>query len=252
MKIKEFIDYQKIKYSEIMNIGNNIDPKLLGILNYEDLFNDKYRDNQYQIWFEELIQPSINEFRNNCAIYIQNVLCNTINEASLVLPFTGHLISTGEETTRFDCRIPSDYIPCVDLEGIVDGIRNLEYRYQIRPFWNRNNNYKLSGNNETVNIFPYGSVINFIDENRKNFSRSFGETNLGKFERAVQLRNTKFDYDIHIPQLTPSEDRQLTDKYEEAVRRHLILQKLMDDECTGNMYTSTIDPEGNVTLQEID
>lgn len=251
MKIKEFIDYQHSTYTEIMNIGNNIDPKLLGILNYEDLFNDKYRNQQYQVWFEELIQPKITEFHNKRAMYLHNVLCNTINEASLVLPCTGYRTSTGEETTTFDCRVPSDYIPCVDLEGVVEGIRSLEYRYQIRPYWNRNS-YTLTGNNETVNIIAYGGVLNFIDENRKNFSRSFGETNLGKLERAVQLRNTKFDYEIHIPQLSPSEDRQVTGKYEEAVRRHLILQKLMDDECTGSMYTSTLDSEGNVTLQEID
>lgn len=251
MKIKEYMDYQHSTYTEIMNIGNNIDPKLLGILNYEDLFNDKYRNIQYQEWYYELIQPKVSEFRNNCSMYLHNVLSNIINEASLVLPNTGYLTSTGEETTTFDCRIPSDYIPCVELEGIVEGVRALEYKYQIRPYWNRSP-YTLTGNNETITVMTYGGVIQFIDENRKQFSRSFGETNLGKLERSVHLRNTKFDYDIHIPQLTPSEDRSVSGKYEEAVRRHLILQKLMEDNCTGIMYLSTIDEEGNVTLQEID
>jgi hypothetical protein len=250
MKIKDYINYQDSTYLEIINIANGIDPKILGILTYEDLFNDKYRDQKYEHWYEQLLHPLITEFRNNCSIYLNDVLCNTINEAYLVLPNTGYLFSTGEETTTFNSRIPNDYIPCVELEGIVEGIRNLEHRYKLRSYWNRS--YTLTGNNETVSILPYGSVLRFIDENRKSFKRSFGETNLGKLERSVQLRGSKFDYNIHIPQLTPSEDRQVTGKYEEAVRRHLILQKLMDDNCTGSKYRSIIDAEGNVTLEEID
>lgn len=252
MKIKEYMNYQHTTYTEIMNIARGIDPKVLGVLSYEDLFDDKYRDQKYQDWYDQLLNPLITDYKNKCAMYLHDVLCNTINEAFLVLPNTGYLTSTGEETTTFDGRIPSDYIPCVDLEGIVEGIRSLQYRYQLRPFWNRNS-YTVTGNNETITIIPYGnSILEFIDFNRKQFSRSFGETNLGKLERSVQLRNTKFDYDIHVPQLSMTEDRSITGKYEEAVRRHLILQKLMQDECTGSIYSSTIDVEGNVTLVEID
>lgn len=252
MKIKEYIDFQNTTYEEIMNIARGIDPKILGVLSYEDLFNDKYRDQKYQEWYNKLLNPRISDYKNKSAMYIHKVLSNTINEASLVLPNTGYLISTGEETKMFTGDIPVEYIPCVDLEGIVEGIRSLQYRYQFQPFWNRNS-YTVSGNNETVTIIPQGSsIIEFIDFNRKQFNRSFGETNLGMLERSVQLRNTKFDYDIHIPQLSLYEDRSIPRTYEEAVRRHLILQKLMQDECTGSIYSSTIDVDGNVILVEID
>jgi hypothetical protein len=250
MNIKEYMSFQDDDYEEIVNIANSIDPKLIGILTYEDLFNDKYRDYKLEEWYHKLVSPKVRMYKEKCKIFLDDVLCDTINNASLVLPSTGYLTNTGEETYQFDGKIPYDYVPCIDLEGIVHGIQMLEHRYLIDPFWDRTV-YRLSGNNETITIYPEASsLIRFIDNNRNKFRKSFGESNLGIMERYMRIRESKFDYEICIPQLSPLEDRHLTGKYEEAVRRHLILQKLMEDECTGLSYSSTIDLEGNVTLEE--
>lgn len=252
MNIKEYMSFQDDEYQEIVNIAKNIDPKLIGILTYEDLFNDKYRDSKLEEWYHQLVSPKVRMYKEKCKLFLDDVLCDTINNASRVLRCTGYLTSTGEETYEFYNNIPYDYVPCVDLESIVHGIQMLEHRYHIDPFWNRSV-YKLSGNNEIITIYPEGSsLIRFIDANRARFRKSFGETNLGTMERYMRIRESKFDYEICIPQLSPVEDRHLTGKYEEAVRRHLILQKLMEDECTGTTYVSTIDLEGNVTLEEIE
>lgn len=248
MNIKQYKDFQFKAYSHIMNIANGIDIKLLGILTFDDLFNDKYRSKELQEYYNELVKPLIEKYRTDNAIHIQTVLCNIINDAAQVLDKTGYLTSTGAETTVFDCRVPNDYIPCIELEGLIEGVYSLQYRYQFKPYWAREE-YSLFGNNETVSITPASLAETFIDDNRKKFSRTFAESSLGKMARSVRIQDKMFDYDIHIPQISPAEERYFTNKYEEAVRRHLILKKLMDDECTGKIYNSTIDKDGNVTLE---
>lgn len=251
--IKELVETQDEWCKKITEAAEYIDKKLLDNLVYMDLFNDKYCDDSLLELYNTHVYPIITNYNENFTNLCNEYLLQHINDMSLILENTGYLLDSAEETHSFKNSIPSDYVPCLEIEHVWESVKNLKHNISFSPFWQKNN-YRVFGNNESVIIESSNKPSTFIVVNRNKFNRSYGETNLEMFERAVNLKNTAFDYEIHIPVLTKSEDNALTGKYEEAVRRHLILRSFMESDNTNDdaiVFESKIDKDGNTTLTDI-
>lgn len=243
---------QQERDEEIRRIANAIDPKLLSFLTYQDLFDDKYLDpelgNQYRLQLYDLIIDNKVQTR----LQVEKYLLNFVNDMSSVLECTGYDSSTGESTGMFNTfnSIPSSYIPAYEIEHVWNSVKELAHHDIHIPFWRRYG-YTLYGNGETISVMQGVSAIEFINNNRILFQRSYGDTNLAKMERSARFRDTHFDYPIYVPALSSFEERNIPNSYEESIRRHLILKEAMEgtlpEDCI--VFTSSIDADGNVILK---
>lgn len=236
---------------EIRRVSNFIDPKLLGYLTFQDIFDDKYSNDDLKHLYNEQVYPLIHEYRVQVQVKTEKYLVDFINDMEILLPNTGYDYRTGEETqsfANFDS-IPDEYVPCVEIEPVWKSV--LEFRHEVNhiPFWKRHS-YTLYGNGETVSVVSAEYPSEFISSNRHSFTKSYGDTNLGKMERSARFKDTHFDYPIYVPALTVYEDRNIPNSYEESVRRHLILKEAMEGTLPDAIVlTSEIDPDGNVKLK---
>lgn len=254
MNLREIQALQNQRDDEIRYVANSIDPKLMGYLNYQDLFDDKYMDNALMSEYTEKLSTLVHQANLKIQVETEQYLVNFINDMSTVLDNTGYLTSTGEEThsfLNFDS-IPESYVPSVEIESVWTAVHELRHKYKYSPFWKKHG-YTLYGNGETVCVVPASTPQEFIQLNRAQFTKSFGDTNLGKMERAARIKETKFDYPIYVPALSPYEERNIPSSYEEAIRRHLILKEAMEGTLSDEhiAYRSIIDAEGNVTLEPL-
>lgn len=249
MSIKKLKELQKQWGEAIDAAANEIDPKLIGLLFFDDIFNDQYQDNQLQIQYENKVIPLIRGYKQEFAIASQTYLLDFVNDMALILPNTGYLTSTGEETHEFKFSFDSSYIPCVEIQPVYDAVQNMLYDVNIRPFWNQNN-YNLFGNNETVIITSADSPLSFCTLNRYKFTKTFPESNLQRMERSVRIMDT-FDYPINIVPLTKFEDDRIPGNYETAIRRHAILRKVLETETfeEETTFKSYFTVNGNLTLR---
>ena len=256
MSIQKILEMQNEWWYKITEAAKNIDPKLLGILTYQDLFDDKYCDDSFLHNYNAYVKPLVMDYKAAIITASQNYLLNFINDMSIIFQNTGYDINTGEETHDFDkfTNIPAGYKPSLEIEPVWDAVHNLKYEYTFKPFWECCN-YVLYGNGESVNISAYSTPVEFIVKNRAHFKRSFGETNLQKMERMAQIRVSKLDYDVYIPALSKREDDSITGKYEEAIRRHLILKEFMENDelkhSDSLLYSTDIDKKGNINLTDL-
>lgn len=239
---------------EIRHVANSIDPKIISFLNYQDLFDDKYMNHDLMSQYTEKLSALVHQANVKIQVETEQYLVNFINDMSTVMENTGYLTSTGEEThsfLNFDS-IPASYVPSVEIEAVWTAVHELRHKYKYSPFWKKHG-YTLYGNGETVCVTAGSTPQDFIVTNRAQFMKSFGDTNLGKMERAARIRETKFDYPIYVPALTPYEERSIPGSYEEAIRRHLILKEAMESTLTEEYFEfrSIIDPDGNVILDPI-
>lgn len=253
MNLREIQAMQNQRDEEIRYVANSIDPKLLSLLNFQDVFDDKYMDNNLMVQYNEKLSALIHQANVKIQVETEQYLVDFINDMSTVLPSTGYLTSTGEEThsfLNFDS-IPNCYVPSVEIEYVWTAVHELRAKHRYySPFW-RHSGYTLYGNGETVCVMAASTPKEFIELNRAQFNRSFGDTNLGKLERAVTMKNDFFDYPIYLPALTQFEDRAIPSSYEEAVRRHLILKNVMENNIEGFNFSSKIDKSGNVELTNL-
>ena len=237
-----------------MAAANYVDPKLFSVLTFQDIFDDKYADNNIMERYTAEVLPLVEEYRKNIDFHINQYLLNFINDVHILMDVTGYNANTSESTGSFDSMSEIshiDYIPSLEIEPIWNAVMDLRYKYSYTPYWLRNG-YTLYGNNETVIVKNSPTPKKFIEINRESFNRSFGDTNLGKLERAVTIKNSTFDYPIYVPALTQYEDRAIPASYEEAVRRHLILKTAMDNKIQGTIFSSKIDKDGNVELIDLE
>lgn len=255
MTIKKIVELQQEWDIKIKEASNKIHPKLLGTLAYEDFFNQDLFNNNLNDKYNDLIRPLVSQAKIESNNACDEYLLNFVNDLALIIPCTGYLTSTGKECHRFKGSFPYDYIPSVEVEPIWEGVNQLRYDYVYRPFWEANN-YTVFGNNESVVItrdyYNKSSQLHYMQTNREKFQRSFGETNLQKLERAIKLRETHFDYPIYVPGLSPNDDNAIKGHVEEAVRRHLILKKIMESTDildTDITFKSIVTIDGDVTLR---
>ncbi|AQW88585.1 hypothetical protein pEaSNUABM50_00058 [Erwinia phage pEa_SNUABM_50] len=248
LSIKDLITCQRTWDDKIRTIANMIDPKLLSILSYEDIFNDKYKDDTLQEKYTEIVYPLIVEYKKEFKELRDKYLLDYINDMGNVLDSLGYYVDSGEEAGNVLDSITNDFIPCVEIEHVWNYVYN-ELQIDIhRPFWVRSG-YSLVGNNEYVSVESNSSPSKFIEYNRNKFNRSYGEKRIDIFKRSVRQADELFDYDIHIQPLSKFEDDKLPNNYNDAVRRHLILrhalenQNLIEDNAH---YISKITEEGEV------
>jgi hypothetical protein len=251
MSIQSLKKLQKDWEDNIVSTANEIDPKLIGLLFYEDIFNDHYCNDKFKQLYLDKIHPLFVQYSQEFKLAEVEYIINFINDMSLILPSTGYLSSTGELTYDFKYAIDSDYIPCVEIEPIYEAVTSMIYDVQVQPFWTKHS-YVLFGNNESIQVVADSTPSGFINANRNKFKRSFGETNIQKMERAVKIKDS-FDYPIIIPALSKFEDTRIPDSYETAVRRHAILKKVMETEgvlVDSSSFVSSLDMDGNVSLRD--
>ncbi|AFC21513.1 hypothetical protein GAP32_065 [Cronobacter phage vB_CsaM_GAP32] len=252
MNIQEICKEQSVWNDKIISAANHIDPKLLGVLSFQDLFNDKYGDNSLLERYNNEVYPLIHQYKVFMQDKTEKYLLNFINDISCLVDSTGYDSRTGEDTTSFNCfhDIPETYIPSLEIEFIWHSVMEMRY-ISYKPFW-CNHGYTLHGNNETICVSSYSTPKEFITENRKLFQRSFGDTNLGRLERAVLWKDNIFDYPVYMPALSSYEDRAIPASYEESIRRHLILKHAIEHNIDGIVYNSIIDGDGSITLVSIE
>lgn len=249
MSIKKLKELQKQWSETIDAAAKEIDPKLIGLLFFDDLFNDHYTDNNLKIQYEDKVLPLVRNYKQELTIASQTYLLDFVNDMALILPNTGYLTRTGEETHEFKYAFDSTYIPCVEIQPVYDAIQDMQYDVKIRPFWNQNN-YNLFGNNETVIITSAGTPLEFCTLNRFKFAKTFPESNLQRMERSVRIMDT-FDYPINIVPLTKFEDDRIPGNYETAIRRHAILRKVLETETVEeeSTFKSYFTVDGNLRLR---
>lgn len=254
LNLREIQAMQNQRDEEIRHVANGIDPKILGFLNFQDIFDDKYMNIDLMTQYIDKLDALIHQANVKIQIETEQYLVNFINDMSTVLDTTGYLTSTGEETHYFSNynSIPDSYVPSVEIESVWSAVHELRHKYKYSPFWKKHG-YTLYGNGETVCVVSGSTPQDFIQMNRAQFTKSFGDTNLGKMERAARMKETKFDYPIYVPALSPYEERNIPGSYEEAIRRHLILKEAMEGTLSDDhiAYRSIIDAEGNVTLEPL-
>lgn len=240
MKIKDLLELQKENDRNIKAVADSIHPKLLSVLNYQDIFNDEFKNDEFQKLYTALVEPKIRE----CA-YQFNEACNEflydyVNDMNLILESTGYYLDDGSESYSFtNNKIPTDYIPCVEIAPVWDAVRNLKFDYSYRPFWQREG-YCIIGNAETINVSSHSSPSYFITENRAKFTRSYGKSNMEMLLLSLNQREDLFDYPIYVQPLTLHQDKNIPTNLADAVRRHLILRKAMETKETMMEYTSCI------------
>lgn len=249
MSIKKLKELQKQWDETITAAAKEIDPKLIGLLFFDDLFNDHYQDNNLKIQYEDKILPLVRQYKQEFTIASQAYLLDFVNDMALILPNTGYLSKTGEETHDFKYSFDSSYIPCVEIEPVYEAVQDMQYDVKINPYWNQGN-YNLFGNNETVIITAAGSPLEFCTLNRYKFSKTFPETNLERMARSVRIMDT-FDYPINVVPLTKFEDDRIPGNYETAIRRHAILRKFLENEAIQDecVFKSYFNPDGNLRLR---
>lgn len=247
LSIQDLITHQNTWDDKIRTVARMIDPKLLSILSYEDIFNDKYLDDSLQEKYTEIVYPLIEQYKEEFKELRDQYLLDYINDMGIVLDSLGYYVYSGEEASNKIDSITTDFIPCVEIEHVWNYVHH-ELQIDIQPFWSRTE-YCLVGNNEHVTVERCSSPSKFIEYNRNKFNRSYGEKRFDVFKRSVLQSEELFDYNIHIRPLSKHDDDRLPNNYNDAVRVHLILRhalenhNLIEDDV---YYTSTISKDGEV------
>lgn len=249
MKIQDIKNTQLMYNQKIQDISKRIDIKLLSILTYQDLFNEKYDDsNSINEQYLEYVLPVINEYKNEMKRMSTEFLIEYVNDMSNILENTGYYSSTFEEA--FKITSLNDYNPCIEIEPVFNGVYELISNYTFLPFW-RKPSYYLKGDNESVLIYACDNPTEFFKFNRGKFIRSNGDKNIDLLYNALLLKD-KFEYKINIEPLTTSEDRNIPTNFHDSIRRHLILKHAKENSSTliNTMYKSSIDKDGNITFHD--
>lgn len=239
MKIADLFALQKENNNIIKGVANNIHPKLISIIGYEDIFNDEYMNNELKMLYDDIVQPKIKELNQQFYDARNEFLIDYINDMSYILDCTGYYLDDGSEAYRVKDEIPHDYIPCVEIAPVWDAVRSMHYNYNYKPFW-QNDGYVVIGNSETVRISSHSDPRTFIQENRSKFTRSYGKTNLEMMLLSLQQREELFDYPIYVQPLTQSQDKNIPSNLTDAVRRHLVLRAALENYDEVKMYKSSI------------
>ncbi|EBS4516666.1 hypothetical protein DQT32_04555 [Salmonella enterica subsp. enterica serovar Braenderup] len=239
MKIADLFALQRENDSIIKGVAENIHPKLLSIIGYEDIFNDEYMDNELKRLYDTVVAPKIKELNQNFYDARNQFLIDYVNDMSWILDSTGYYLDDGSDSYRFSDSIPSDYIPCIEIAPVWDAVRSMHSDYQYKPFW-QNDGYMVIGNAETVRISSYNDPRTFIVENRSKFTRSYGKTNLEMMLLSLQQREDLFDYPIYVQPLSTQQDKNIPSNLTDAVRRHLVLRSALENYEEVKMYKSSI------------
>lgn len=251
MKIKDLLELQRENDRNIKAVAESIHPKLLSVLNYQDIFNDEFKNDELLKLYNTIVEPKIRECTQQFNEACNDFLYDYVNDMHFILESTGYYLDDGSVSYTFaNGVIPSDYIPCVEIAPVWDAVRNLKFDYTYKPFWYRDG-YSIIGNAETIHISSHSTPSAFITENRAKFTRSYGKTNMEMFLLSLSQREDLFDYPIYVQPLTQYQDKNIPTNLTDAVRRHLVLRKAMETKETMMEYTScisSIKEDGTITL----
>ncbi len=253
MTLSDLTLYFSETCSSILRTGTNIHPAMFSYLNYQQLFDDSLADNTLMDRFNIQIVPLIEEFKEECSIVMDDYLTRYFIDTLCIVDCVGYSVSTGRMiSTATGFKIP-DFIPSVETELVYNHVQTMKsnWDYLLTPWWMRSGHTVYGANETLVMSLPVEVCpVNYINLNRNRFSRSFGESNLKRMERAISIRDRVFDYPIYTPELTTADDRNIKPVTENAVHRHLILKHLVEEVPVGINFHSTVTHEGDVTLTE--
>lgn len=251
--ISEIIEMKSTYTTRINNTARSIHSKLLSHLSFKDLYDESLMDNNLLTRYNNEVEPIIEEYKKELSTSVYEYLLNFLNDVSYIISPIGYNLDTGEEVTEASKEIfEINFIPAFEIETIWEEVLNIRYSYYPRPFWVITG-YNISKNGEIISVSSGKSPRDFLLSNRDKFNKANVKSNYENLVQAIKNKDELFDYEICVEGILAQSDFNIPTTLHEAVRRHMILKELMENESILNdhMYYSRFSEDGK-TVQLID
>ena len=246
MNIKQIKKWSHETSTEIHKIANSICPKLFKPLQYEDIFDDAYRDDSIQNRYKTQLVELIDEYRTDLRKLKQDFITQYFEDWLECSEYGDYGIdtNTGLALTKPDKWMNKDvnFLPRVEVAAFYESVMEIHlHMVNLKPFWERED-YTIISPTSKRSAKSARSPVTWIDRNRELFPE--GHLNAVQvLLDATKLANT-FEYELHIEPLSHYMEREVTKgEFVKSIERHAKLRDFLEGEQNKShrFYASTYD-----------
>lgn len=244
MNLREIKVYSRESRAKINKVAESIHPKLLKILQYNDLYDESLRDNGLIERFNRDVHPLIEEFHSTFKNMKHEYLYNFFDDFLELDDYDdiGIDLFSGQYLYKPDSWVSAiDFLPNPACADIYNGVINLHQNYmgRLKPFWEYNS-YTITSDTQHAVVSSNSSPVRFIDNARSQFK----DGHVNAIQRVVECAKmaSEFDYPIHYPPLSPYDEKNIHHNVLiRSVERHAKLRDFLESTHVneeGNFYST--------------